>query len=379
MADVPLTQSLVIVAQNYKPNIVRQINRTSVLLALLAPTIRAGEGANIALVVEADGAVAEAFAEGADPTNFGSDSQKPATIPWASYWAPWHVSGAALAVAASSRTPEGNIELWARQMFNAGSKLASVMNTELYTGVGLSGGIQHFVGLDLAIGTDNNIYAGINRATGGLEYWKPYLYDASTNSTSGTGVVAGADKSGTSALTFAQIRYDRAQIKKACGRAPNIAIVSSATYLILAGLFDPQKFYMFETDLFRSSGVPVTGGPRATAEGANVSLDAGVGFLKFDGMYFVEDVFAADGKIYYCNTDYWGMEYLDATASLAMFPSDEAFALGGIDDGEGGIGGSLVMELLAKTGDSQKAYLKAYPQLAISRPNAFGVRSNIAA
>src|SRR4051812_5092966 len=132
MADTPQTQALIVIAQNYAGDIVRQINRTAVALKLLAPTFRPMEGKNAAWVANADGAVAESFASGADPTNFGSDAQAGATIPHGRYWSPFHVNGDALAAAATSRTPAGNIRLWALNMVSASEALAKKLNTDLY-------------------------------------------------------------------------------------------------------------------------------------------------------------------------------------------------------------------------------------------------------
>src|SRR5262249_51569454 len=79
------------------------------------------------------------------------------------------------------------------------------------------------------------------------------------------------------ALSFAQIRADLAAIKVASGYKPDIAIVSPNVWNKLAALFDPQKFYVVQTNV------------APTASGL-VTLDGGVNALKFDGCTFVEDV-----------------------------------------------------------------------------------------
>jgi len=349
MPDTPLTTALLTVAQNYAGDVVRQINRTSATLALLAPTFEPGEGANAAWVAEGSGQVAEAFAEGADPANFGSDSQVPATQPWARYWAPWHVTGTALSVARNSRSPAGNIKLWARQIVNAGETLAKLLDGDLFTGAGgISGDNKSLVGFDQAIGTTNNVYAGIDRTVGANSFWIPTVVNA-----------AGA------AISFSAIRADMAAIKVASGYRPDICIVSSNTWNKIGALFDPQRFYVVQTDKV------------ATASGM-ITLDGGFMALKFDGMYIIEDVFCPDNALYYLNSRYVRMQYLPAEDSLAAYPSDEAVAMGGLTDGFETIPLGIVMELLAKTGDSQKAYLKCYPQLVVDRPNACGKRYGIA-
>ncbi|WP_437489445.1 phage major capsid protein [Sorangium sp. So ce1014] len=346
MADVPLTQALIVIAQNYAGDIVRQINRTSVFLKLLAPTFRPMEGKNAAWVAEGDGAVAESFASGADPANFGSDSQTSATIPHARYWAPFHVNGDAMAAAASSRTPAGNVQLWKRQMENGAEKLAKLLNTDLYVGAGGN----DLVGLDAAIGTTNNTYATIDRTVGANSFWIPNVF---------------APVSAT-ALTFDLVRSDLSAIKTASGYKPDFAMVSSLTLNKLSALFDPQKQYVFQTN------VDVVN----TASGL-VTLDGGVGALKFDGCTFIEDSFTPANSIYYCNSRYMRIEYLDAANSVIPFGGGDTM-IGGLSDGFDTIPLGTMLEVLAKTGDSQKAYLKVYPQLVVERPNAFGKRSNIA-
>ena len=343
MADVPQTTALIVIAQNYAGDIVRQINRTATLLKLLGPTFRQGEGKNAAWVAEGDGAVAEAFAEGANPSNFGSDSQTAASIPFGRYWSTFHVTGSAMAASATSRTPAGNIQLWARQMVNGAEALAKKMDTDLFTGA--SGG-NTFVGLDEAIGLDNNTYATIDRSS--ATFWRPTVVDASS-----------------AAITFAQIRSDLAAIKVASGYKPDLAIVSPAMYNKIAALYDPQKQYVYQTVNSVQSA------------GQEIVLDGGVGAIKFDGTYFVEDSFCPDAKIYYLNSRHIRIEYLPAEASLAMGFGDEAMMLGGLSDGFDVIPFNMVMQLIAQTGDAQKAMMKCYPQLVVDRPNAFGVRKNI--
>lgn len=348
MADTLQTQALITIAQNYAGDVVRQINRSAVFLKLLGPTFRPFEGGGPAWVAEADGAVAESFTEGAEAANFGSDAQAPATLACGNYWAPWHSSGNAMMAAASSRTPRGNIELWARNMVNSAEKLAKKINGDMYTATGAS---RTIFGLDVAIGDDANVYAGIDRST--AAYWRPKVVDPGVPTS----------------ITFKDVRDDMAAIKIACGYKPDIAMVSGLTLNKMATLFDPQKLYAYKTDVTEvmSAGQPIT-------------LEGGVGAIKFDGCYFVEDVFCPDNAIYYLNSRYIHLEYGDASASVPVLgsASDESIMLGGLSDGFDTIPMNIMLELLAKTGDSQKAFIKCYPQLVVERPNAFGVRLNVA-
>lgn len=335
------TVSLLVLAQNYAGDIVRQINRRAVALSLLRKV--PGEGKNVAWAAESSGANAEAYAEGADAANFAADSQSSAILQWSFYRSNFSVSGYAKAAARTSRTPEGNIELIARDMLNATAALSDKLNKDLY--VGLSGQTPgEIVGLDEAIGDDANTYATIDRTTSA--FWRPYVVDPGA----------------ATALTFAQIRSDLAQIMKAGGVKPNIALVGPETLNTVAALFDPQKFYMYQT-------MKVMGG------NGMIELEGGVGAIRFDGCYFVEDKDAPEGNIYYVNTDTVEIEYL---------PLDEPM-IGGSDemmeteayDGFEEIPLGMRLEALARTGDADKAMIKVYPQLRVRRPNMCGKRLNI--
>lgn len=346
MANVPQTSQLIVIAQNYAGGIVRQINRTAVLLKLLAPTFREAVGANAAWVAEGDGAVAETFAEGASPANFGSDSQSSATIPLARYWSPFNVTGTAMMVSRSARTPAGNIELWARNIVNGCEKLAKLLDTDMYTGAGGNA----FVGLDAAIGNLTNTYATIDRTVGANSYWLPTVTDSAN-----------------AAVTFKNIRDDLAAIKVASGYKPDVAMVSPATLNKLAALYDPLKQYVFQTNV---ADVVV-------ASGTKIELDGGVGAIRFDGCTFIEDVWCPANAIYYVNTRYIHVEYGDAEASIPMGAGDEDIMLGGLTDGFDTIPMNMVLQLLARTGDAQSAMLKCYPQLVVERPNSMGKRINL--
>ena len=341
MSDTMQTSGLIVIAQNYKDDIVRQINRTATALKLFQPEV--GEGPNAAWVAEGDGAVVESFSEGADAANFGSDSQTGALLTWARYRGLIHVSGTALAVAATSRTPLGNQRLWARNMLNSVEKLAKTLDTDFYTGAGGNA----LVGLDTAIGSISGTYAGIDR--GSNSFWQASLFNAAGPA---------------SAITFAQIRGDLAAIKVASGYRPDVALVSPNTYNKIASLFDPLKFYTISTEKVAVRGREV-----------DLMLDGGRGGLNFDGCIFVEDAWAPDNAIYYLNTAYVAVEHLPV--DMSNLGGDETAMLQMVDGLEESVPLGLAFEMLAKNGDSEKAQMKVYPQLVVRRPNACGKRLNI--
>lgn len=338
------TAALLVLAQNYAGDIVRQINRRSATLAFLRKT--PGEGKNCAFVAQSSGADGEAYAEGADAANFAADGQSSAVLPWAMYRSNFSVSGLAKASARGSRTPEGNIELIARDIVDASAALASKINVAIFTGAsGASPG--QIVGLAEAIGSVSNTYATIDRSSGSNAFFRPYVVDPGS----------------ATALTFTQIRLDLTSIMKQGGVKPNLAIVGPETLNVIGALFDPQKFYMYQT-------MKVMGGA------GMIELDGGTGAIKFDGCVFVEDKDCPEGNIYYLNTDVVELQYLPLDEP-AMGGSDEMVD-GDITDGVDSIPLGIRIEALARTGDADKVMVKVYPQLVVKRPNMCGTRKNVA-
>lgn len=343
MADTVQTLALLALAQNIRGGLVNQINRQSVLLKLV-PFVE-GSGQNVAFAPVGSGMVAEMYAEGADASNFGSDAQAKALLPWGMARANFHLSGLAQATAATSGTPEQNIRLWAHNMTRGAAALASLINGQAYTGDGSS---PNLTGLDAAIGSISNTYGGIDRSISGNAYFRPNVF---------------APGSATP-LTFDLIRSDLTAIYIACGARPDVALVHPNVLTKLQGLFDPQKLYVVST-------------MEATTARGRVSLDGGVAGVRFDGCLFIEDRDATDGCIYYLNTGHVRMEYLPLDLSTVPGLSDEVADVP-VDDGFGLTPLGMRLEMLAKSGDSDKCQMKSYIQLVVDRPNACGKRSNIA-
>jgi len=339
VADVTQVLSGLVLAQEYRGNVVRQVNRRAVALKL--DPWKPGSGKNVAFAPIGSGVVAEFYNEGADATNFGSDAQASALLPWASCRALFHLSGLAQAAAATSSTPLGNIELWASNMVSAAGQLCSIANAAFYNGTGVA---PNPVGLDVAIGSVSNTYAGIDRSIGANAYFRPNVF------------------SDNSKLSFDLIRGDMAAIYIASGDRPDIALCSPNTLKAFQALFDPQKLYLAQT-------VEVE-----TARG-KVTLDAGIPAIKFDGCYFFEDKDCPDTRIEYLNSQYVHIEYLPMDLSGVPGLSDEVENGLEADDGFGVTPLGMRLEMLAKTGDSDKCQLKSYLQTVVTRPNACGRRT----
>lgn len=346
MADVIQTSDLIVIAQNYRGDIVRQINRTAVALRLF-PFVP-GEGNSISLVAQGSGANAETFAEGATVANFGTDSQKGALLPWARYRSNIHTSISALARARNSRTPLGNIALWAKNLGDASAALASYMNAGAYTGAGGDA----FVGFAEAIGDDANTYAGIDRSDAANAYWRPYVVDPGVPTS----------------ITMDAIQKDLAAIYIKSGSRPDIALVHPDTRRAVAALFSPQKFYVMRTDI-----VPTMG------ERGAITFEGGIGAMDVDGCWFVEDRDCPSGLIHYISTPHVRFEYLDATDVLNDILSDEAEP-GVISDDYGTTALPLAANIigLGMNSDGYRATMRTELQLGVDRPNSCGTRYNVA-
>jgi hypothetical protein len=335
MADTAQTLALITLAQNYRDDIVRQINRRTMLLRLL-PIVK-GEGKNVAFAPEADGQVAENFADGADAANFGSDAQASATQGWGLYRSLIHVTGLAQAASAASRTPVGNLALWARNSINASAKLASIINKACFNGAGTGTTIA---GLDVAVGQNNNTYFGIDRSQGGNAYFRPIVVDPGVPT----------------APTFALIRDDIRQIYEASGENPDIALCSPAVFNKVGSLFDATRR---QIDTI------------ATARGS-MRLDFGFQALEVDGTLFVKDKDATAATIYYLNTNHVRLEYLPPVQPPGV-PAGPAPA----NDGFGPVPLGMNYEMLAKLGASDRAQVVSMLQLVVDKPCSCGVRLNV--
>jgi hypothetical protein len=340
MADNPQTLALIVLAQQYGGDIVRQINRTSTALRVLPIVV--GEGKNVAWVAEGDGQLAEPYADGADATNFGADAQLSATLNWALYRSPIRVTGLARAASRTSQTPQGNIQLWARNLVNSSAKLASQINAHVYSGNGAATP-KEVTGLNSAIGDDSNTYAGLAR--GSYDYWKPTVVDPGS----------------LTALSFSQIRDDLKEIYIDSGENPDIALCHPAVFNEAVKLFDSNRRYCQPVDKVR------------TARG-EVKLDAGYMGVEVDGCVFLKDKDATANRIYYINTNHLELQVLPQADQPEIMPGTMLSA----NDGFGAIPLLFQYEMLATLGDSRRAQIKAYVELACKKPRCCGVRKNVA-
>jgi hypothetical protein len=343
MADTAQSLSAVLSAlsQNFRPRIVRTINRRSVLLKTL-PVV-AGEGKNIAVDIEFDGMVTENFADGDDATNYGSDAVAPATLGWGLYRSNFHITDLARAAARTSVSPTGIIALWGRNMVNASTKLASQLNKSAYSDAG-TGSLM--TGLNTAL-LENNTYMGIDRTQ-------------SANASFRGNVI---DPGSPTAPTLSAIRKDiNTTIYEACGEQPDLAFCSSAVFNTLGDLFTEMRRY--------NQGVTEI----ETAKG-KIVLDASIGAIQFEGCTFIKDKDATANQIYYLNSNYVHFEYLPQQDEAAVMTNSSDVDL---EDGFGPVPLGAKFKKLATTGSSEKASMQVFVNIVVEKPNSCALRKNVA-
>jgi hypothetical protein len=345
MADTPQTLALIVTAQEYGGDIVRQINRTSQTLRMIP--IMVGEGQNVAWAAEGDGQLAEEYAEGADASNFGSDAQNDAILTWSQMRSNFRVTGLARATSRTSRTPAGNVGLWARNLVNSSAKLANHVNQRIFNGSG-AGSPKQITGLDVAAGDDTNVYATIDRTVDA--YWQPTVVDPGS----------------LTPITLQQIRDDLRQVYEASGEMPTLGPCSPAVFNQIVGLFDSTRRYMQRVDEVQ------------TARGV-VKLDASYRGVEVDGCVFYRDKDATANEIFYLNDNYIYLEVLPQEDLVDMMPGLTPGMMLSANDGFGALPLLFQYEMLATTGDSKKAEVRLYAELCVKKPNAFGVRKNVQA
>lgn len=331
MADNPQTLASITsaLAQTFANEIKQQINYMSVLLAI--SKIVKGSGKNVAWTVEADGAIAETFAEGASVSNFGSNAIKPATLDWAKLRSNFRVTNTAAAAAESSHSPAEARDLLGRNLMGSMQKLASHINGQIYTG---AGGSDEIVGLSTAVDA-SGIYAGLNRAS--ETYWRAYEVDSSNAS-----------------LTLGQIRTDLSTIYESSGFRPDIALCRSATRDKVKALFDPSRQW---------------GRDVMTARG-RVTLENSADVVVVDGCQFIEDKDAPANAIYYLNSREYEIEVLPQVSSFAN-------PLAPVSDGFNTLMAGFHAYELGRVGSDRRMSIEAHLQLKVLKPNAFGKRLNV--
>lgn len=342
MADNPQLLSVLSAAlsQEFRPVVVRTVNRRAQLLSMLKVDSQWG-GKNFAWDWEADGALAETYSEGADANNTGTDAVNTATLNWARYRTVFKVTGDTEAAAMSSNSPAGLLRPVLRNFTNGLLKTSSIMNIDLYSG----GGGNAMVGMDTGFRGDNT-YATVDRTQVGNATFRGNLIDPG-------------------ALTDVSIDMVRKDIGNtiytACGETPDLGVASPAVYYTFANKFSASQ--RFTTDTLQ------------LASGKTIKFDASIDALTVEGCTIIKDKDATANRLYYINTRYVYVALLQQTQQL---PNGNDLPPMQLDDGRGPMPYGMKVYELARTGDARKFTAQIKPVLAIEKPNACGVRVNFA-
>lgn len=344
----------------FAPNIVRAFNREAVLAKLLPVRDDGGQGdaKQVAWDVSFSGASAAAFAEGADVqvSDFAQDVDVPATLPWGLYRSSFALTNLEITAAARSlKNAEvlGNMVL--HRLMGSITKLASVINADLWSGTGTSGG-----GNPNIVGFVGSSYNGALITSGSYATLSVGTYPEWASNLLTNGGTARP-------LTFALLSQLERNIYVNSGRRPNCIVTSPGVLSKYESLFETQKRYNSNE-----------GGAVDRYVG---SIQSGMGGmetnLSWRDIPIFRDRNAPTGTLLMLNLDDLAMKFLPFPASsdgvtqtAVNLPSS---------NGASPTPTPLLAHIypLARTGDAQKFSVVIYMQLAVQRTNSQGILGDI--
>lgn len=196
-----------------------------------------------------------------------------ATLPPGEYYAT--VGFAKDELIKNKNRPEKIIDIFSTQMKNAESTLKYQISTDLYGDGSLVGGLQGVTGLGAAITGSTGIYANINRATAGNEYWQSNV-DA-------TGYTLAQLEDPTDAGYMPRL-LDNSALSATHDGSPNTIVMTKLGYAAYKNIA--------RRSLIINSGE---------------AADVGFPSVKLDGVTITFDDFCTAGYIYGLNTEDWNM------------------------------------------------------------------------
>jgi len=334
-ATVDLSNVTNALSQMFENDLAYQMNRVQVLLSLLPK--RKGSGKNCAWDTEMSAAAAAAYADGADVAGgeYGTDDTVPATLGWGLYRSPGKVSGLAQAVAESSDSPTELRDLMKQKIFGNASKLGSVLNAALYTGVGTTGLVAGLTGGGALASTGT--YATIDRAV--FTEWAGNLL---------------ANGAVPRDVTFALIDAALEAVFNKAGGSIDVMVCPPAIYTKIGQLFGSNRRWTQ---------------PMIQTAAGEIKLSAGWQALDYAGIPILRDKDCPSGRIIGLSTPNLRVEFLPTRKGQDNNGPDDMFMLS-----DERMKSSMLparIEFLGKTGDTIKWVVKSYLQLAVKRPNAF--------
>ncbi len=212
-------------SQTFERDLYHQFNRTATLLSQIEarPTTT---GKTIAWDVEVTGSGTQAtvVAEGSDVAagEYQTDKPLPATLSHGIYRTAFQLSETELKVAAISMgSPEALVDLLGDRMLTKMASLASLINQDLFTGTGTSGGNPNIIGLYGGACDASTTYATIIPGT--YTEWQSTVLGNSS-----------VDRP----LTVDLLNQAEEQIFRKCGRRPDFIMTSTGVRRKYQGLFE---------------------------------------------------------------------------------------------------------------------------------------------
>jgi len=332
-------------SQTFAPVLERQWNRSAVLASRVPA--RAGGGKNASWDVEFSGATAVTVADGADvdSSEFNSDKNTSATLPWAHYRTSFQVSETEVDAAASSMgIPQVLEDIFGERIIGNGAKLASKINSDLYAGDGTGGGGEPTLyGLTGSTALDaSGSYAGILRGT----------YAEWDSNVLSNGSVARP-------LTLDLLEQMDQAIFTASGEDYDELLVSP-------GIFRKYK------NLFQAI-------QRVTTDGsASPRYDASTDTLFFRGKPVTRDKDCPTGTVIFKNNSAVEVKWLPRVLNAYDANIARMSSLAGGNGKQLTVTGlPCRITVLGKTGDNIKVSMKIVLQQLVKRPNAMGVIKDV--
>lgn len=338
MAAVDLSAIASALATLFEDKIAMQINRSVVLAQLLE--VKPGNGKNLTWNARFSAASYQAavIADGADVAGYNSDLKVPATLDYGTYHDPFSISGKARAAAALTGNPADLEDLYAEEIEESVTRLASNIGSDFYVGTGAT---DHIMGLTATNGPlkATGTYANISRAT--------YTEWASNVLANG-----GVER----ALSFSLMRQATRAVYDASGEHVDLIMCGSLIHEKYGELFGDNRRYLQEVYL----------------RGQKIVLDGGYKALEFDGIPVVKDRHCPAGKMLFLTTSHIKIRPLPH-APDAVNRSTGMIGLHGTPEGQYGAGKNVLtarINPLSVTGDAYKFQLITYPQIQVKRCNA---------
>jgi hypothetical protein len=347
----------------FAPDLHRQWNRTSVLLGLLAAKgdIGDGKGKSVNFDLEFTGNTAQTVAEGSDvqASEFASDINVPAILPWAHYRSSFAISETEFDAAMTSQgVPAALQDLFGDRILGAGAQIARKIEQDAMTGTGVdANGNPTLVGLFGGALITSGAYAGVNTAT--YPEWASYI----------------AANSGTlRALTFDLMSQVDMNIF-------NNSQLQWDALMTSAGIIRKYES-IFTTNAQGGPVFRMNDNAQAPQYGAGFKADGQMQPISawYKGMPVFRNSANPANKAVFLNTSKIMVKYLPRN----LQPQDAVFAqMMGIQGSSGGIAPIQATQIpariaiLAKTGDATKVSLKVTLQMCVVRPNALGILQDI--